>query len=60
MSKKFDGPSFINPNHTSFGLENNGKYQTPNLNNLNSDELDNVNKNNKDVKRKVRGGNNIL
>jgi len=31
MSKNFDGPSFINPEHTSFGNRLKSIYQTPNL-----------------------------
>jgi hypothetical protein len=29
--KKFDGPAFVNPSHTSYALNKNGNYQTPNL-----------------------------
>jgi hypothetical protein len=29
MNPKFDGPSFVNPNHTSFALDNGKNYQTP-------------------------------
>ena len=31
MNKKFDGPSFVNPQHTSYNL-NSGSYQTPKVN----------------------------
>ena len=31
MSKKFDGPKFLNPNHTSSSLNNGGTYQTPQI-----------------------------
>ncbi len=28
----FDGPSFVNPSHTSYGLNNSSGYQTPQMN----------------------------
>jgi hypothetical protein len=31
MKKEFDGPSFVNPQHTSFGLTNGQGYQKPNI-----------------------------
>jgi hypothetical protein len=46
MSKpKFDGPSFVNPSHTSYGLNNNGGYQTPqvNVNNNSNLQKNNIN-----------------
>jgi hypothetical protein len=32
MRKQFDGPSFVNPNHTSHVLNPNSSYQKPNIN----------------------------
>jgi hypothetical protein len=32
MKKQFDGPSFVNPNHTSHVLNPNSTYQKPNIN----------------------------
>jgi hypothetical protein len=29
MKKEFDGPSFINPSHTSYSLNNGKSYQKP-------------------------------
>jgi hypothetical protein len=29
MNPKFDGPSFVNPSHTSFNLDNGNNYQMP-------------------------------
>jgi hypothetical protein len=29
MNPKFDGPSFVNPDHTSYGLDNGNNYTTP-------------------------------
>jgi hypothetical protein len=31
MKKEFDGPSFLNPQHTSFSLGNGKGYQKPNI-----------------------------
>lgn len=59
MSKKFDGPSFLNSEHTSFGMKNKLGYQTPNLGNLKTDIEDiasNNNLNSKAEKKKTRGG----
>ena len=39
MNPKFDGPSFVNPSHTSFNLDNGKNYHTPKINiNSNQDE----------------------
>jgi len=39
MNPKFDGPSFVNPSHTSFNLDNGKNYQTPKMNfNSNQDD----------------------
>lgn len=32
MNKKFDGPSFVKPEHTSYNLNNGNTYQTPKMN----------------------------
>ena len=32
MNKKFDGPSFVKPEHTSYNLSNGNNYQTPKMN----------------------------
>ena len=31
MKKEYDGPSFVNPKHTSHNLNQNSSYQKPNL-----------------------------
>lgn len=38
MNPKFDGPSFVNPSHTSFNLDNGKNYQTPKLSLYNNKE----------------------
>jgi hypothetical protein len=66
---KFDGPSFVNPAHTSYNLDKNQQYQTPTVNLGNKDtgnkkEVDKNshsnnlnNNNNKNIsKGKPRGG----
>jgi hypothetical protein len=62
MNPKFDGPSFVNPNHTSFALDNGKNYQTPKLNfSTNKDERNGeYSKNEKEMnkpKGKPMGGN---
>lgn len=56
MNKKFDGPSFVNPQHTSYNL-NNGSYQTPKVNfNTSSQTQINPNLPKEDEKSKNRKG----
>jgi hypothetical protein len=56
MNKKYDGPSFINPQHTSYNL-NSGSYQTPKVN-FNTSSLNQNNSNiaKDDEKSKNRKG----
>jgi hypothetical protein len=55
MNKKFDGPSFVNPQHTSHTLSNNGSYQTPKVN-LNPSNINNSNIPPKEENSKNRKG----
>jgi len=59
MSKKFDGPSFINPEHTSFANRDNIIYQTPNLlidsEYASSAFSKNIKKNTEDKKARLKG-----
>jgi len=56
MNKKFDGPSFVNPQHTSCNL-NSGSYQTPKVNfNTYSQTQINPNLPKEDEKSKNRKG----
>jgi hypothetical protein len=56
MNKKFDGPSFVNPQHTSYNL-NSGSYQTPTVNyNKSSQTQINSNLAKNDEKSKNRKG----
>lgn len=56
MNKKFDGPSFVNPQHTSYNL-NSGSYQTPKVNfNTYSQTQINPNLPKEDEKSKNRKG----
>ena len=56
MNKKFDGPSFVNPQHPSYNL-NSGSYQTPKVNfNTYSQTQINTNLPKEDEKSKNRKG----
>ena len=55
MNPKFDGPSFVNPSHTSFNLDNGKNYQTPKVT-FNSNKEDNLKKELNKPKGKPMGG----
>jgi hypothetical protein len=47
MKKPFDGPSFVNPNHTSHVLNPNSTYQKPNINITTTNKVQNSNQPNR-------------
>jgi hypothetical protein len=54
MKKEFDGPSFLNPQHTSFSLNNGKSYQKPNITMTEKAKTDDQKE-----KKKPRGGKKI-